>query len=107
MQHQPGLNLRAIPRAPAAPIVADGIRIKTTVAVKRRGGDGRADSRVPPEPGVRDAVPEVKRAVGAGGREHGRLRGVEPHVVDAPHLGDLLQVRRVAVAAECEVDRAI
>lgn len=55
---------------------------------------------------MRDAVPEVKRAVGPRGAEGGGVRRVEADVVDGPHLDHLLGVGLITMASKGEVDVA-
>ena len=86
------------------PVVPDGICEDGAVAVERRRGDRAANGVEPPETLVRDAVPEVKGAIGARCAESGGVYGVEIDISDGPDLDDFLGVRRVTMAPEGEVD---
>lgn len=80
VQHDLDGVLRRVALVPLAPVVRDGVGEDAARLVEGRRDDGAADGRVPLEAVLGVLVPEVERAVGAGGAE-GAVDGVEGDVV--------------------------
>lgn len=81
MQHQLDGLLLVVGLVALGPVVTDRIGKDVTVFVELGRRDGPADVGVALEAVLGVLVPEVKRAVRAGGRE-GAVLGVEGDVVD-------------------------
>ena len=107
MQHQLGRVVGAVFRVAHRPVIADGVREDGAVAVEIGRGDGAAGRREALQALVRDAVPEVKRAVRSRRAEGRPVLRMKADVVDGPHLDDLLGIGLVAVAPEGEVDAGV
>lgn len=103
MQHDLIDRLRRINRIPLTPIVANRVREDAPRAIEGGGRDGTPHFGVALEPVLGVLVPEVKRAVGAGGAE-GAVHGVEVDGVDGVDVGLVAGVGGgLAVAFEGEV----
>lgn len=101
MQHDlDGVVLRIVLVA-LAPVVADGVGKDAAALVERRRRDAAADVGVALEAVLGVLVPEVERAVGAGGAE-GAVDGVEGDGVDGVDVDGVVD-GGVAVALEGKV----
>lgn len=101
MQHHLVGVLRAVALVTLAPVVADGVGEYAARVVEGSGHDAAAHGRVALEAMLGVLVPEMERAVAAGGRERAVL-GVEGDIVYAVDVGNVA-LRGVAVALETEV----
>lgn len=75
-------------RIPLTPIITYSIGKDIPIAVERCGANRASNLRVPLEPVLRILVPEMERAVAAGGAE-GAVHRVERDGVDAVDFGDV------------------
>lgn len=103
MHHDFIQSLGSVSAVSLAPIVADGISKNVSIPVERRRGDGSSNERVALETVLGVLIPEVERAVAAGGAERAVLR-VEGNRVQCEDVADItIGARCLAMAFEAEI----
>ena len=107
MQHDLVRQLRRIALKPLAPIIADRVRKNAPVSREIRGADRTSDLWKAFQPVLGVFVPEMERAVTAGGAECAVDR-VEGYVVDAEDVADVALIGWCdAVALEGEIEGGV